>query len=773
MRAHPVDTRADTPVVLPTSSRFNLIHGNATSSIPVQTSDSATANVSDRNFLSLVPPPQQISRQLGISYTVFPILIGESEAINEIRNLVNKFAPTNAKVLITGETGTGKELVAREIYELSKRKNKPFVAINCAAIPEEILESELFGHETGVFTDAGKAKPGLFETANGGTLFLDEIGELKVELQAKLLRALDTGRIRRVGGLKEIETDVRFIAATNKNIEALVKEGKFNRGLRDALNVFSIYMPPLRELKEDIPLISNHLLERNKYFVVDKVIQCFSYDALCKLQNHSFPGNVRELENIIKRAMIFAKGNVIEPDNIFFNLDEVTRESLKRIDDIALCNAPVLITGETGTGKELLAKTIHESSYRANHAFVPINCATIKNTLAESELFGHVKGAFTGATTSKTGLFEIANKGTLFLDEIGELNYDVQTKLLRVVQEGEIIPVGSNVPRRIDVRIIVTTSHDLESLVQSGRFREDLYHRLNVIPIKTIPLRGRDNQIRDLAEFFLAQFKGDKNIPGFTEEAMNKLINYSFPGNIRELRSIIERAVILANDGEEIKEEHIHFEAALNTKTVLPAQNPQIQPVISLYKAEFIDFLCGNKSFDKDAFKFLLLKWLILQRLLSSSEFENISERSLSMKLQLHPTNINRLVKNSIYGSTQNLVKHLRSEIDFYNRSGELKIQGKENPFNLNRNLNPIVQKYLTEFFTYLSGANTINLDQARLLAIKCRAISLIMGNRGELKSIKLVSELGITWRTLRLFLEKLGYNTPGNLIKELQRELH
>lgn len=697
---------------------------------------------------------------------VCPILAGNSKAINDIRSLVERFAPTDAKALITGETGTGKELVAKEIHNLSKRKDKPFVPINCAAIPEEILESEFFGHEKGAFTDATKLKQGLFEITDGGTVFLDEIGELRPELQAKLLRALDTGMIRRIGALKETKVNIRFIAATNKDLEALVKDRKFNRGLRDSLNVFSVHMPPLRELREDIPLIAKHLLERNRYFVPDKVIVDFSPDAINLLQSYNWPGNVRELENVIRRAIIFAKGNTIESTNIFLNKDEAASKSIECLDDIALCNAPVFISGESGTGKELLAKRIHESSYRSSSQFVSVNCATIKTTLAESELFGHVKGAFTGATTSKIGLFEIANDGTVFLDEIGELNYEVQTKLLRVIQEGEIIPVGSNIPKKINFRTICSSSKDLEALVKSGRFREDLYHRLDVIPIKTVPLRGRNNEIIDLVEFFLAQFKGDKQILGFTPFALSKLTAYGWPGNIRELRSVIERAIILANEGESIDVEHIHFPS--NGKNTETKSEP---PILSEYRSKFIDFLVSNKPFDKNELKLLVLKWVILQRLLApSDEFENISERRLSMKLQLHPTNINRLVKDSVYGSTQNLIKHLRSEIVFSERGGKLKIQGKENPSNLT-SYNSIAQKYLTEFFTYLSEANTIDLDKIRLLAIKCRASSLIAKNGGRLKSIELANELGITWRTLRLFLEKFG-TSPGNFIKELKANI-
>ncbi len=216
--------------------------------------------------------------------------------------------------------------------------------------------------------------------------------------------------------------------------------------------------------------------------------------------------------------------------------------------------ARILIEGESGTGKELIARTIHYNGPRKAHKFVPVDCGALPETLLESELFGHVKGAFTGATSTKKGLFEVAHQGTLFLDEITNTSITFQAKLLRAIQEGEIKPVGAVEPRKVDVRIIVATSGDLKAKVAAKEFREDLYYRLNVVTIHLPPLRERKEDIRLLAGHFLSQYlektKPAKQLHGFTAPAMRILENYNWPGNIRELENVIERAVTLAHPDE-------------------------------------------------------------------------------------------------------------------------------------------------------------------------------------------------------------------------------
>jgi DNA-binding NtrC family response regulator len=235
----------------------------------------------------------------------FSQLIGKSPAMQRVFQIIERVAPTNTTVLLNGRTGTGKELVARALHFNSPRAKKPLVDINCGALPEQLVESELFGHVKGAFTGAGEAKKGLFETAHGGTLFLDEVQSLKPDLQAKLLRALQERVIRRVGGRENIEVDVRVIAATNQDIASAVKRGEFREDLYYRLNVVSIFLPPLRERREDIPLLIEHFLKR---YAPPGEPRRFSNEALRLLLGYDWPGNVRELQNAVEHALAIGLG---------------------------------------------------------------------------------------------------------------------------------------------------------------------------------------------------------------------------------------------------------------------------------------------------------------------------------------------------------------------------------------------------------------------------------------------------------------------------------
>jgi transcriptional regulator with PAS, ATPase and Fis domain len=237
----------------------------------------------------------------------FPEIIGESLAMRGLLSLIKKVAPTESTVLVLGESGTGKELVATSIHDNSERKNKPFIKLNCAAIPEELLESELFGHEKGAFTGAAKFKPGKFDMANGGTIFLDEIGDMPINLQAKILRVLQEQEFYRVGGSRTIKVDVRIIASTNKNLEKMVLDGSFREDLFYRLNVFTLHLPPLRERKEDIPILVDYFLHD-----APKKVEISSV-ALQMLAAFSWPGNIRELKNTIESASVMAENGYIEP----------------------------------------------------------------------------------------------------------------------------------------------------------------------------------------------------------------------------------------------------------------------------------------------------------------------------------------------------------------------------------------------------------------------------------------------------------------------------
>jgi len=246
-------------------------------------------------------------------------IISKSHKMEQIFELISTIADTRSTVLIHGESGTGKELIARAIHYNSNRAHHPFVSVSCAALVETLLESELFGHEKGAFTDAKTLKRGKFELADGGSLFLDEIGEISPKLQLNLLRVLQEREFHRVGGEESIRVDVRIIAATNRNLEQAVREGSFREDLYYRLNVISIHVPPLRERKEDIPLLADHFVEKFN-MESGKKVEGISEDALQILMEHDWPGNVRELENVIERAVIINRGGVILPDDLPPNL---------------------------------------------------------------------------------------------------------------------------------------------------------------------------------------------------------------------------------------------------------------------------------------------------------------------------------------------------------------------------------------------------------------------------------------------------------------------
>jgi len=236
-------------------------------------------------------------------------MIGESEGIRKIKDMIDRVAPTDARVMITGSNGTGKELVARWIHEKSSRNNMPLIEVNCAAIPSELIESELFGHEKGAFTSAIKTRSGKFEQANGGTIFLDEIGDMSLSAQAKVLRALQENRITRVGGEKDFPVDVRIIAATNKDLKSEIEKNNFREDLYHRLSVILIHVPALDDRREDIPVLTNYFLKEiaDEYKSPAKEI---APDAIEQLQKKNWTGNIRELRNVVERLIILSKQKI-------------------------------------------------------------------------------------------------------------------------------------------------------------------------------------------------------------------------------------------------------------------------------------------------------------------------------------------------------------------------------------------------------------------------------------------------------------------------------
>jgi DNA-binding NtrC family response regulator len=252
-------------------------------------------------------------------------LIGQSLAMRRVMAAIDQVSPSSASIVIVGESGTGKELAARTIHELSPRSSGPYIAINCAALPETLMESELFGHERGAFTGADRRREGCFELATGGTLLLDEIGEMKPELQAKLLRVLEERKVRRLGGSAEIPVDVRVLAATNRNLEGQLREGRFREDLYYRLNVFTIQLPTLRERVEDVPILIEHFLQQLAP-AAGKSVMGMEAECLELLKAQRWPGNVRQLRNVIERALIVTRGPMIStadlPEEITFDMPE-------------------------------------------------------------------------------------------------------------------------------------------------------------------------------------------------------------------------------------------------------------------------------------------------------------------------------------------------------------------------------------------------------------------------------------------------------------------
>jgi DNA-binding NtrC family response regulator len=244
------------------------------------------------------------------------VLVGNSPPMGGVQRLINMVAPTDSTVLILGETGTGKELVARTLYERSKRATMPFVPVNCGGLAENLVESELFGHRRGAFTGADRDHKGLFEVANGGTLFLDEVGELNKNIQVKLLRFLESGEIRRVGETEPFRTNVRVLCATNRDLRTMIGEDEFREDLYFRINTFEIRLPPLRERRQDIPELARHLLGRAARRPVEQVAGLLSPEAIDVLLEHEWPGNVREMANVMEHAYILGGGERISPDHL-------------------------------------------------------------------------------------------------------------------------------------------------------------------------------------------------------------------------------------------------------------------------------------------------------------------------------------------------------------------------------------------------------------------------------------------------------------------------
>jgi DNA-binding NtrC family response regulator len=307
------------------------------------------------------------------------VILGESPAMRSLLELVHRVAASNAPVLITGETGTGKGLIAKALHQASPRAGKPFLAINCSAFQDQLLESELFGHERGAFTGAVTAKAGLFEVADGGAVFLDEVAEMSPAMQAKLLQVLDTGELRRVGGTRQRRVDTRILAATNKDLEQEVRASHFREDLLFRLNVVSLPVPPLRDRKEDIPILVEYFLRR--FQLPGQPPRSFSPEALGLLMHYTWPGNVRELANTIERLVLLCPGTIIQPDDLPSNIrpsvDLPVQErdvplSLAEVERLSIIRALRYTGGKKAPAARLLGIDVKTLTHKIQRYAIPI-----------------------------------------------------------------------------------------------------------------------------------------------------------------------------------------------------------------------------------------------------------------------------------------------------------------------------------------------------------------------------------------------------------------
>ncbi|WP_456369722.1 sigma-54-dependent transcriptional regulator [Thermodesulfatator atlanticus] len=316
-------------------------------------------------------------------------IVGKSKPMRQVFSLIEKVADTEATVLVLGESGTGKELVARAIHAASSRRDGPFVPVNCGAIPEELLESELFGHERGAFTGAVKTRIGRFELAHGGTIFLDEIAEMSPKLQVKLLRVLQDHAFERVGGTRSIKVDIRVIAATNKDLEKEVKEGRFREDLYYRLNVIPIKLPPLRERKEDIPLLIDHFLARfNRQ--KKRNIKGITKEALSCLMGHNWPGNVRELENVVERMVILSNGEYLDLEDVpEYILEKVQGSCSPGVQDFDIPEEGIYLQQMVAEfEKSLIIKALEKTGWVKNRAakLLHINRTTLIEKMKKQKI---------------------------------------------------------------------------------------------------------------------------------------------------------------------------------------------------------------------------------------------------------------------------------------------------------------------------------------------------------------------------------------------------
>ncbi len=370
--------------------------------------------------------------------------------------------------------------------------------------------------------------------------------------------------------VNDVDEDPRFFSDISKTI---------------GFATTSILAVPMRMKDICVGVIEIINKKHSKHFSSDdlKWLEIFATQSAIAIQNARSYQKVKDELYLLQDQIKTDEGF-----HTFIAKSDLILEKLAITERVAAANSSVLILGESGVGKELFAEQIHLKSPRSGKPLIRVNCAALPEHLLESELFGHVKGAFTDAVANRRGRFEIADEGTIFLDEIGDMPLNLQAKLLRVIQEKVFEKVGSSEPQRVDVRIIAATNKDLEKAVQEGKFRRDLYYRLNVLPLYIPPLRERTEDIMELADFFLKKFKREtkKGVQGFSDESINALLSYHWPGNVRELENVVERSVVICSDTY-IRPEHLILRYSENTKLDVYREKT-LKDAVNLFKKMYI-----------------------------------------------------------------------------------------------------------------------------------------------------------------------------------------
>ena len=520
----------------------------------------------------------------------YNFVIGKSPQIREVYRRMQVAAKGAGSVLIAGESGTGKDLVAQYIHHKSGRDQNSFVPVNCGAIPKELFESELFGHEKGAFTGAVNETVGLFRSADGGTIYLDEITEILPETQVKLLRVLQDKRIRPLGNTKEIPLDVHVIAATNRDLEQVLWNKSFREDLYYRLSAVTIYIPPLREHLEDIPeLVAAFILRLNRR--LKRNILGVHPDIIQHLTKYSWPGNVRQLENVIENAYLLSKekwitrlgvkleedtqslvrstGQIstsLDPSEFYLPSRAMSTSLRRKIQSAAKSPAGVLILGEEGTGSQMVGREIHRQSSYAKGPFVMVNCDTIPPELFEKELFGN--SLFEDTQGHFEGYIHQAESGTLFLYEVTAIPYRIQMLLFHLFEANRIRPTGFSRDLPKNLRVIAYMSQDLDRALKEKSLSVGFYTRLSGFVIHIPTLREQKEKIPEFADYFVKLFatQQQRPAPRIHDDALASLMAYPWPGNLLELRFVIQGALTAANCGT-IQKHHLPDQLGIHWQT--------------------------------------------------------------------------------------------------------------------------------------------------------------------------------------------------------------